>query len=224
MGCDWCERPVGASHAVTCPLKGYVTEPAAPSEGGTGDEIAKLRAEIARLRKTADGQIRSRVAEDIAVESAWERCGITPHWPDDEAGSIVSHAESMAMEIARLREENRLLIEDRSRFPDKPDGIGRIIAAHNANREAKITDLENRCRDSLSEIARLREERRWVPVGERVPDDLRRVMVMAPGLYGAQVAWLLKGKWHDGIGYPDDAIDCRVTHWMPLPPGPEGDG
>jgi hypothetical protein len=51
MGCDWCKRPVGASHAVTCPLKGYVTEHAAPSEGGTGDEIAKLRAEIARLRE-----------------------------------------------------------------------------------------------------------------------------------------------------------------------------
>jgi hypothetical protein len=77
---------------------------------------------------------------------------------------------------------------------------------------------------ACDEIARLREERRWVPVGERLPDDLRRVMVMAPGLYGAQVAWLLNGKWHDGIGYPDDAIDCRVTHWMPLPPGPEGDG
>jgi hypothetical protein len=51
MGCDWCERPVGASHSVTCPLKGYVTEPAAPSEGGAGDEIAKLRSEIARLRE-----------------------------------------------------------------------------------------------------------------------------------------------------------------------------
>ena len=71
------------------------------------------------------------------------------------------------------------------------------------------------------EIARLREERRWIGVGERLPDDLRRVMVMAPGLYGAQVAWLLNGKWHDGIGYPDDAIDGRVTHWQPLPPGPE---
>ena len=74
------------------------------------------------------------------------------------------------------------------------------------------------------EVERLREERRWVPVGERLPDDLRRVMVMAPGLYGAQVAWILNGKWHDGIGYPDDAIDGRVTHWQPLPPGPEGDG
>ncbi len=61
MGCDWCERPVGASHAVTCPLKGYVTEPAAPSEGGTGDEIAKLRAEIARLREERDTLLESQL-------------------------------------------------------------------------------------------------------------------------------------------------------------------
>jgi hypothetical protein len=166
MSCDWCERPVGASHAVTCPLKGYVTEPAAPSEGGTGDEIAKLRAEIARLRKTADGQIRSRVAEDIAVESAWERCGITPHWPDDEAGSIVSHAESMAMEIARLR-----------------------------------------------------EERRWISVGERLPGDEEWVDVA--GRWGDCLGW------HDGEEWrnvEEDPFPSEVTHWRKRGPGPEGDG
>ena len=69
-------------------------------------------AEIARLRGVADGTTQSRVADDIAVEAAWERCGIRPHWPDDEAGSVVRHAESMAMEIARLREE-RLTNEER---------------------------------------------------------------------------------------------------------------
>jgi hypothetical protein len=86
-----------------------------------------------------------------------------------------------------------------------------------------ISTLLQKVESLEAEIARLREERRWISVGERLPDDLRRVMVMAPGLYGAQVAWLLNGKWHDGIGYPDDAIDCRVTHWQPLPPGPEGE-
>ena len=86
-----------------------------------------------------------------------------------------------------------------------------------------ISTLLQKVESLDAENKRLREERRWVSVGERLPDDLRRVMVMAPGLYGAQVAWLLNGKWHDGIGYPDDAIDCRVTHWQPLPPGPEGE-
>jgi len=105
------------------------------------------------------------VSEDAKM---WDTLNCLPdavehmiHGDPDEADSVkASDAVRWAIaEIARLREENRLLIEDRSRFPDKPDGIGRIIAAHNANREAKITDLENRCRDSLSEIARLREER-----------------------------------------------------------------
>jgi hypothetical protein len=170
MSCDWCERPVGASHAVTCPLTGYVTEPAAPSEGGTGDEIAKLRAEIARLRKTADGQIRSRVAEDIAVESAWERCGITPHWPDDEAGSIVSHAESMAMEIARLR-----------------------------------------------------EERQWISVGERLPEIGVSVLCSSNDPPGEDRVWI--GQREQWSWYFPGANEMGVpTHWMPLPTGPEGDG
>ena len=77
-----------------------------------------------------------------------------------------------------------------------------------------------------AEIARLREERRWVPVGERLPDDHRRVVVNVPSLYGPQLAWLVNGKWHDGIGCGDHPIGCRVTHWQPqpMPPGPEGDG
>jgi hypothetical protein len=136
--------------------------------------------------------------------------------------------ESLQAEIARLREENRLLIEDRARFPDKPDGIGRIIAAHNANREAKITDLENRCRIDQSEIGRLRGERRWVPVGERLPDKSERVLLFDPtipdfprtnthvviGYFRGLDDWI--SPWHcpDGRG---------PTHWLPLPPGPEGE-
>ncbi len=103
-----------------------------------------------------------------------------------------------------------------------PDAVEHMI--HGDPDEPGSVKASDAVRWAIAEIVKLREERRWVPVGERLPDDLRRVMVMAPGLYGAQVAWILNGKWHDGIGYPDDAIDGRVTHWQPLPPGPEGDG
>jgi hypothetical protein len=97
------------------------------------------------------------------------------------------------------------------------EGLGETMGrSHDAEcHERHLTCLVTRLAD---EIARLRDERRWISVGERLPDDLRRVMVMVPGLYGAQVAWLLKGKWYDGIGCGNEPIGCRVTHWMPLPP------
>ena len=137
------------------------------------DEIERLRSEIARLRKNADGQIRSRVAEDIAVESAWERCGITPHWPDDEAGSVVSHAESMAMEIARLR-----------------------------------------------------EERRWVPVGERLPHVGPDEKVLVAWRYEDEPkeSLVVSEAWHLRLGLFLDKEEFEfpgVKFWMPLPPGPE---
>jgi hypothetical protein len=42
--------------------------------------------------------------EDVAaVEAAFERSGVQPTWPDDEAGNVGPMAEAMADEIGRLR-------------------------------------------------------------------------------------------------------------------------
>jgi hypothetical protein len=42
--------------------------------------------------------------EDVAaVEAAFERSGVQPTWPDDEAGNVGPMAEAMADEIERLR-------------------------------------------------------------------------------------------------------------------------
>ena len=86
------------------------------------------------------------------------------------------------------------------------------------------------------EIARLREERRWVSVGERLPDlneaNRHRVnclvwcksggvceMTYEINTYAKQERnrqprW----KWQGLIDRSE------VTHWQPLPPGPEGNG
>jgi hypothetical protein len=72
----------------------------------------------------------------------------------------------------------------------------------------------------MDEIKTLHDERRWVPCAERLPEERRRVMAMVPSVYGPQVAWLVSGRWYDGIG-GCGALDGRVTHWMPLPAPPE---
>jgi len=72
------------------------------------------------------------------------------------------------------------------------------------------------------EITRLREERRWVPVGERLPPDNVAVLCCGDGI-GAEMVWLEHGKWH--LSFVGTQIGTSTyTHWQPLPPGPEGDG
>ncbi len=85
---------------------------------------------------------------------------------------------------------------------------------------------------ACDEIARLREERRWVPVGERLPEIDVPVLVRQQGCQYHAIGWrehrphyiVPETIWTLGDeldkGYPPE----KITHWMPLPPGPEGDG
>ena len=59
------------------------------------------------------------------------------------------------------------------------------------------------------------QEHRWIPVTEKLPPDRARVAVIALDHFdGAHqmCAAYIDGKW----AYPN------VTHWMPLPPHPDG--
>jgi hypothetical protein len=51
--------------------------------------------------------------DEIAIEAAWERTGLTPTWPDDEPQTGVRCANAMADQILRLRiteEESKALL------------------------------------------------------------------------------------------------------------------
>jgi hypothetical protein len=72
---------------------------------------------------------------------------------------------------------------------------------------------------AAAEIARLREERRWVSVGERLPPNEEWVDVA--GRWGDCLGW------HDGEEWrnvEEDPFPSEVTHWRKRTPGPEGDG
>ena len=82
-----------------------------------------------------------------------------------------------------------------------------------------------------AEIARLREERRWVPVGKRLSEEELQVLVWGKGWSSPAIGWrehrphyiIPETIWTlgDEIDRGDPPQD--ITHWMPLPPGPEGD-
>lgn len=85
-----------------------------------------------------------------------------------------------------------------------------------------IERLTARCARYAEEIAVAQERTRWIPVTERLPDDpVQKVLIFVPhphgnivdvGRYLGAGGWVLEG-WY--------LTQSSVTHWMPLPEGPE---
>ena len=99
-----------------------------------------------------------------------------------------------------------------------PDGVNNCDSLRRQNEMNH--DL---IRELRAEIARLREERRWVPVEEKLPSGNVAVLAWGPFCGGAEMVWRENGKWH--LSFVGTYIpDSTYTHWMPLPPGPEGEG
>ena len=61
------------------------------------------------------------------------------------------------------------------------------------------------------------QERRWIPVGERLPDGEEWVDIA--GEWGDCVGWYDTVEWHNFL---DDPFPGEVTHWKNRTPGPEG--
>lgn len=68
---------------------------------------------------------------------------------------------AQAAELAEARGQIAQLVEDRARFPDRPDGIGRMIQAHIGNLKAgkdAATEHAHRALDRAVEATRQRDE------------------------------------------------------------------
>lgn len=85
-----------------------------------------------------------------------------------------------------------------------------------------IERLTARCARYAEEIAVAQERQRWIPVTERLPEaPVQKVLIFVPhphgnivdvGRYLGADDWVLEG-WY--------LTQSSVTHWMPLPEGPE---
>ena len=92
----------------------------------------------------------------------------------------------------------------------------------------RLEEYVDRCARFSEEVMVLREQRRWIPVEERLPEQEDCVVVCVSGkprenitlcdtvelaTYSGNEGWILEC-------WPDWAT-ADVTHWMPLPPAPE---
>lgn len=101
------------------------------------------------------------------------------------------------------------------------DAVGLAAADRIANQSTHIAALQK-------EIEKLRGQvPRWIPVEERLPDHDELVLVIASGkpkenitLDGAiELATLYSDGWC--LETWPEWVGAKVTHWMPLPTGPE---
>ena len=98
----------------------------------------------------------------------------------------------------------------------------------------RIRELEGQLILRQSELLKLREENRWIPVEERMP-DVEYAAALAKGLDDVEVIAMIEGAkestalHYDGtvgvfftVDDGDELIPYRVTHWRPMPKGSEG--
>ena len=101
------------------------------------------------------------------------------------------------------------------------------INRHVKDRDAK-TDIYNRAYEaiiiSMEENHALREQVRWIPVNERLPEDYENVLLLLNGLVASSgfhnsiiPQWSADGFYYHSYWYN------TVTHWIPLPQPPEGE-
>lgn len=86
-----------------------------------------------------------------------------------------------------------------------------------------VKSMASNLLQTRADLAAAREELeryRWIPVGERLPEDGERVFVLMRN--GYQV---IAGHFHSGWINDAGCETFNVTHWMPLPlPPKEGEG
>ncbi len=98
-----------------------------------------------------------------------------------------------------------------SRTPDAKLIEAGIILARTYTRDELAQSMLTRLATRLKELV---EERRWVPVGERLPGV--GVSVLAIDDDGIAVHWWEGHRWCS-----EKFCYTCPTHWMPLPSGPE---
>jgi hypothetical protein len=83
-------------------------------------------------------------------------------------------------------------------------------------------DWREQLEQAASEIERLRAERRWIPVEERLPEDRQTVIACFPPVRSGDPTDVCAATFNKAQGWFAMEHGCyTATHWMPLPEPPE---
>lgn len=90
--------------------------------------------------------------------------------------------------------------------------------------EEQLREIERLQNDLIlknDELLKLREENRWIPVGEQLPEEFVSVLVCIPSenpLPTVKEAYLANGAWATKMAI---FFMEEVSHWKPMPKGVE---
>lgn len=104
--------------------------------------------------------------------------------------------------------------------------VNRLICEYrdDAAETGNERDLEraygaNAVGELISELPSVtQQEPRWIPVSERLPEELHSVLVYCPTTNNIYCAFLENGKWFIFYAEEQPQINEIVIAWMPLPP------
>lgn len=129
----------------------------------------------------------------------------------DEA---IKHANAAAKEQDKLRKR----YDDASGYTRSHN---KDIRTNDAKRCEKCAEENRKIAEWLKELKRLREQTRWIPVSERLPENPGRYLAYIVNKHDNKLQYIMTCDYQvNGFSnwFPDD--DCasdNVIAWMPLP-------
>ena len=85
----------------------------------------------------------------------------------------------------------------------------------------RIADLEAESERFTAHDAIERQDDKWIPVSERLPEDTERMLTIVYDAFEDTTAISILQHYGDGDWFSWDSRRYVVTHWMPLPELPE---
>lgn len=136
----------------------------------------------------------------------------------EELGQTEAERDACLLMEATLRKENEALIEDRARFPDRPDFIGNMISAHIGNLKAGKESSDNYARNYILKNEVL--EQRLAAAEQRnaeLEKNAARYVWLRDKSESAHQFYLSTPIWFTGVKFNKENVDNTIDAAMTKP-------